>query len=68
MDRDGAPGNELKAPNLFTVFTSPPDEARYKSFCRQRNARVLVMNPFTWDEFRFRSVVDLGPKFSLIYY
>jgi hypothetical protein len=48
----GAPGSELKQGNLFTVTTSPLEE-QYEEFQKQRNATLLVMNPFSWEEFLF---------------
>jgi hypothetical protein len=52
-DGDGRPGNELKGSNMFTIFTTSPLEARYKEFCKHRNAPTLVMNPYSLDEFLF---------------
>jgi hypothetical protein len=48
-----APGSELRLGNLFTVFTTSPLEERYKEFAKQRNATLLVMDPFSWEEFLF---------------
>jgi hypothetical protein len=50
---EGAPGSELKRANLFTVFTTSPLEERYKEFQKQCNTTLLVMNPFSWEEFLF---------------
>jgi hypothetical protein len=61
-DEEGTPGNELKGNNLFTIFTVSPLEARYREFCKQRNASTLVMNPYTLDEFLFSAWAQIPLK------
>jgi hypothetical protein len=61
-DAEGTPGNELEGSNMFTIFTTPPLEARYKEFCKQCNAPALVMNPFTLDEFLFSAWAQIPLK------
>ena len=39
--------------HLFTIFTTSPSEATYKEWMKQNSARLLIMNPWTWEELNF---------------
>jgi hypothetical protein len=38
---------------LFTIFTASPAEATHKDWMKQCSGRLLIMNPWTWEELNF---------------
>ncbi|KAH8116378.1 hypothetical protein DFH11DRAFT_1580210 [Phellopilus nigrolimitatus] len=64
VDAFGAIDEPLYNLNFFVVYTTSPNEARFKEWHKQTNATTLFMAPWSWDEIERIAYITEGSDFS----